>query len=119
MRSFRWLIFYMLMMSCAEPSITALDITFKSDPTLGDEGILTQKIQRLRIIFDAAEGLYPRDFKKKTENYTIEDIDGDQYAELIAEFELKNDQRLPTVRLEQGGLPSAALDVKVEGIGRY
>ncbi|MBW2734667.1 MAG: sigma 54-interacting transcriptional regulator [Deltaproteobacteria bacterium] len=98
---------------CGTP--TAIDFSLVSDPNVTDLQALLSKVERLELILDAPQGLYPLSAEREiTDSLRIKDIDNDGSAELVAEFDVKG--RLPLIRVERGGLDAdVSVDVMLRG----
>jgi hypothetical protein len=101
------------LVACGEP--TALDIALVADPNVTNAEALAQELRSLRLVIDAAGGLYAPGPAQLAGDVHVEDLDGDGQRELWVERGVAGLAALPRVRVERGGLPDVALDVRLEG----
>lgn len=92
-----------------------MDISLVADPNLNSEQSLVTSLERLRLVVDSPEGLYPGTAERRQGDLVIKDLDGDGQSELEATLELNGLGRLPLVRIERGGLEAVTMEMRMEG----
>ncbi len=101
----------LLAQGCGEE--TALDLNLVADPNVNSEQALLAAVDRLRLVVDSPAGLYPPGTIRKEQDFEIKNEDTDPASELVAQVGV--DGKLPLIRLEQGGLPDAPLELRLSG----
>jgi hypothetical protein len=92
----------------------ALDIELVPDPNVNDEAQIVDRVQTLVLIFDSPEGLYLPGEERVGGSVQVVDADADPSdLELVATLPMGD--HLPIVRLEQGDLLDASIDVRILG----
>lgn len=95
---------------------TAIDMELVPDINLNSPSQIVASIDTLRLIIDSPEGLYPPGSESIVGNLEVRDADDDPSdLELIATVAVPAG-RLPSVRIERGGLPDVSLDIRVIGL---
>ena len=92
---------------------TALELTFVPNPNITDPEALVSSLSAVRLIFDAAQGLYPLSSAREVPPLEIADVDNDGAAELVVDVDVG--EHLPLVRVEPGALAPETIDVRAEG----
>lgn len=93
----------------------ALDVALVVDPNEIAEADLAARLETLAVIVDAAAGLYEPGEESSDGPVQVKNADADASdLELVATLAVP-EGRLPTFRIERGGLPDIAVDVRVIG----
>jgi hypothetical protein len=101
-----------LLVACASES--ALDITLVPDPERNSAGEVVGLVDRMELVVDSDDGLYPPGRERIGEHFEIREYDGDPSdLELVASIPI--DDRLPTILLERGSLPDARIELLARG----
>lgn len=103
-----------LLSACGEE--TALDLDLFADPKFNTEASVSASLQKITLVLDSPEGLYPGSTSRQGEGYVIKDLDQDGDGELQAEVEIAGLGRLPLIRIERGGLPDMPLEIELDGV---
>ncbi|MCU0664742.1 MAG: hypothetical protein MUC50_20765 [Myxococcota bacterium] len=96
------------------PEAPAVDIELVQDPAISTSAEVLANLAALRLIVDSPQGLYAPGQQQSHGNITVANADDDEMLELVIRLPLKEGS-LPTIRLEQGGLPDVPLDLHVVG----
>lgn len=97
--------------------ISALDLQLVPDPEWTDAPRVLELAERIRVVVDSPQGLYPASAAGRHAQILLEDVDADGAVELSTELELAGMDHLPLLRLERGGLPDVPIEVRFDGIG--
>ncbi|WP_437566240.1 Ig-like domain-containing protein [Sorangium sp. So ce542] len=98
---------------CAEPP--ALDLVLVPDPNINTTEQLLTHVQRAALLVDAEEGLYAPGEERLQGDVQVKNTDVDPALELVVSLTIAR-ERLPRIRIEQGGLPDVPLDIRVLGL---
>lgn len=107
----------LLVLLCACGDLTSLDLSLDVDPNINSEPALVQSLARLELVVDSPEGLYPGSFTHQGD-LEVRDLDGDGKAEARGVMVLGDLGRLPRIRLEQGGLSTVSIELRLDGRDR-
>lgn len=95
---------------------SAFDFELVPDPNLATDAQLAAQLSTLVFVLDSPTGLYRPGEEQSDERFQIKDADANpDDLELVITLEVAGD-RLPTLRVERGGLPDEPLDVRVLGL---
>lgn len=100
---------------CADEVGPAFDIELVQDLNIDTEEQVLSLIDGLILVADSPEGLYSSPAGVEGGEVEVLDVDGDGAFELVATVPLGG-ERLPWIRLEQGGLPDLPLTLRVFGV---
>lgn len=93
----------------------AIDIELVQDPNINSTRQLLDQIDTIVLIVDSDDGLYEPGEETSNEIFEIRDADNDPSdLELVSVIGLENGA-FPPIRLEQGGLPDEAINIRVLG----
>ncbi len=103
-----------LLVACEDPE--GVDLRLVPDPNLNSEAQVLEALDRIVLVVDSPDGLYPPGSERATDGVQIEDADADPSdLELVATIPVPSD-RLPLVRLTRGTLPDVALELRFLGV---
>jgi hypothetical protein len=105
----------LLLLEAGCGSTTSLDLSLVADPNVNSEETLLGLLGSVRLVVDSPDGLYNAT-PRTVGDLEIVDVDGDGEGELRTVVSLGELGHLPFIRLEQGGLPDVALDLRLDGI---
>lgn len=94
----------------------ALDVHLSVDPNLNTEQELLEQLDRVILVVDSDQGLYPPGAERSSDAAQIKNADSDPELELVVTAEVPG--HLPFVRIERGSLPDVPLSVRVFGLGK-
>lgn len=98
---------------CAEPP--ALDLMLVPDPNVNTTEQLLAHVQQAVLVVDAEEGLYAPGEERSRGGVQVKNADVDAALELVFTLSIER-ERLPIIRIEQGGLPDVSLNIRVLGL---
>lgn len=112
-----WMVFIggLASAGCSD-SEPALDLELIQDLNLNSPEQVAQWVDTLRVIVDSPEGLYGPDDAQSGNGFRIANVDADPAFEFVIESPVTQSP-LPSIRVEQGGLPAGPLDIRLEGFG--
>jgi hypothetical protein len=101
--------------ACSAPQPTVLDIHLKPTAEVNDPDLVARMVGKLKIVIDSVAGkpgLYPEGFVRDG-GVSIRDDDGDKAGEAVLSIETSD--RLPWIRVEQGGLAVDEVELRATG----
>ncbi|MFO0615695.1 MAG: hypothetical protein U0414_24080 [Polyangiaceae bacterium] len=99
---------------CADPP--AIDVHLTVDPNLNTEDALLAQLDRVVLVVDSDQGLYPPGAERSSDHAQIKNADSDPALELVITAEVPS--HLPFVRIERGSLPDVPLSLRAFGLGK-
>ncbi len=111
------LLLSLLLLSGGCGDSTALELTFEPDQNKTNVENLISRLRSLTLVLDSPDGLYPNLRDDQVDGVHFEDLDADGQSELWFEVKIPKDH-LPRIRLERGGLPGEALEIRVDGFDK-
>jgi len=95
----------------------AIDFELDVDPNISTTTELAERLGTIVVVLDSDEGLYPPGSEATEGDLQIKNTDSDPALELVHTIPIA-DAKLPTFRLDRGGLSVNAVDIRVIGLER-